>query len=61
MALDLSEVKRQLQDHLQEGLLLIIGSGLSIAEGIPGMWPLAEHLKKKDFSRITAGVGSSVE
>lgn len=46
MALELSSVKRQLQDHLQEGLLLVVGSGLSIAEGIPGMWPLGEHLKK---------------
>lgn len=52
MALELSEVKRQLQDHLQEGLLLIIGSGLSIAEGIPGMGPLAEHLKKRISSEL---------
>jgi hypothetical protein len=34
-----------LQDHLQEGLLLVAGTGLSIAEGIPGMQQLAEHLK----------------
>lgn len=46
MALDITEVKRQLQDHLQEGLLIVVGTGLSIAEGIPGMWPLSEHLKK---------------
>ena len=52
MALELSNVKRLLQDHLQEGLLLIIGSGLSIAEGIPGMGPLAEHLKKKISSEF---------
>jgi len=52
VALELSEVKRQLQDHLQEGLLLIIGSGLSIAEGIPGMGPLAEHLKKRISSEL---------
>ncbi len=45
MALELTKVKRLLQDHLQEGLLLIVGTGLSIAEGIPGMGPLAEHLK----------------
>ena len=24
----------------------MVGTGLSIAEGIPGMWPLGEHLKK---------------
>lgn len=46
MPLELSEVKRFIQDHLQEGLLLVVGTGLSIAEGIPGMWPLGEHLKK---------------
>lgn len=46
MAIELSNVKRQLQDHLQEGLLLVVGTGLSIAEGIPGMWSLGEHLKK---------------
>lgn len=46
MALDLSKVKRQLQDHLQEGLLIVAGSGLSIAEGVPGMRTLGEHLKQ---------------
>lgn len=45
MALDPSSVKKVLQDHLQEGLLLIVGTGLSIAEGVPGMAALAEHLK----------------
>src|SRR5438132_11420907 len=45
MALEISELKRQIQDHLQEGLLLVVGTGLSTAEGIPGMGPLAEHLK----------------
>jgi hypothetical protein len=46
MALKLSNVKRRLQDHLQEGLLVVVGSGLSAAEGIPEMWLLAEHLKR---------------
>lgn len=45
MTLELSNVKRHLQDHLQEGLLLVVGTGTSIAEGIPGMGPLADHLK----------------
>jgi len=45
MALELSEVKKQIQDHLQEGLLLVVGSGLSMAQGIPGMGILADHLK----------------
>lgn len=45
MDLELNGVKRLLQDHLQEGLLLVVGTGLSMAEGIPGMGSLAEHLK----------------
>lgn len=45
MTIELSNVKRHLQDHLQEGLLIVVGTGLSIAEGIPGMGSLADHLK----------------
>ena len=48
MALELSNVKLQLQNHLQEGLLLVVGTGLSIAEGIPGMWSLGTHLNAND-------------
>lgn len=46
MTLELSKVKRNIQDHLQEGLLLVVGTGLSIAEGIPSMGQLADHLKR---------------
>lgn len=46
MPLELNKVKKQIQDHLQEGLLIIVGTGPSIAEGISGMRSLAEHLKK---------------
>jgi hypothetical protein len=52
VALDLSEVKRRLQDHLCEGLLIVIGSGLSIAEDIPGMWDLAQHLLQNIPARL---------
>jgi len=45
MSLALPDVKRQLQDHLQEGLLMIVGTGLSMAEGISGMGDLSVHLK----------------
>jgi hypothetical protein len=54
MPLELSAVKRRLQDHLREGLLIVVGSGLSAAEGIPGMWPLAEHLKREIPPRLAA-------
>lgn len=54
MPLELSAVKRRLQDHLQEGLLIVVGSGLSAAEGIPGMGALADHLKSNIPARLAA-------
>lgn len=46
-------IKRQLQDHFKEGLTIIIGSGLSCAEGIPGMGELATYLSNEIPSRIS--------
>ena len=54
MTIELSNVKRHLQDHLQEGLLIVVGTGLSIAEGIPGMGSLADHLKKVVPQQLTS-------
>ena len=64
MTIELSRVKGHLQDHLQEGLLIVVGTGLSIAEGIPGMGLLADHLKSgssKNWPRrlIRLGLRSS--
>lgn len=42
--MELSALKKQLQKHLGDGLVLVIGSGLSCAEGVPGMGPLGRHL-----------------
>lgn len=42
--MELSELKKQLQEHLGDGLVLVIGSGLSCAEGVPGMGALGHHL-----------------
>ena len=53
MALDADSMKRYVQDHLQEGLLLVVGSGLSAAEGIPGMYALSVHLKASVPTRLT--------
>jgi hypothetical protein len=33
------------QDCIAKAPVIILGSGASAAHGIPGMWPLAEHLK----------------
>lgn len=40
----LDEIKKHLQGHLSDGLVTAIGSGLSCAEGLPGMSELADHL-----------------
>lgn len=42
--MELHDVKEHLQNHLSDGLVVIVGSGLSCAEGIPGMDGLAKHL-----------------
>ncbi len=42
--MELHDVKEHLQNHLSDGLVIIAGSGLSCAEGMPGMGALAEHL-----------------
>lgn len=41
---DLHDLKRHLQSCLGDGLTLVVGSGLSCAEGLPGMGELARHL-----------------
>lgn len=42
--MELDEVKRIIQDFFQENTVTIIGSGLSLAEGILGMSALATEL-----------------
>lgn len=43
--MDLHSVKVRLQEHLSDGLVTIVGSGLSCAEGLPGMGELAAYLQ----------------
>lgn len=45
--MNLHTIKVRLQEHLSDGLVTIVGSGLSCAEGLPGMGELATHLQKK--------------
>jgi hypothetical protein len=42
--MDTGDIKKLLQGHFSDGLAVIVGSGLSAAEGISGMGPLAAHL-----------------
>ena len=44
---------RRLQEHFSDGLVVIVGSGLSCAEGLPGMGELARYLKENVASDIS--------
>ncbi|MCK4856946.1 MAG: SIR2 family protein [candidate division Zixibacteria bacterium] len=50
--MDIDKLKRDLQGHFTDGLVTIIGSGLSAAEGIPGMIALRDHLLSEMPKRV---------
>lgn len=52
--MELAVLKKRIQTHLSDGLVTIIGSGLSVAEGIPGMPALAAHLLSVVTPRVEA-------
>lgn len=41
--MELHDLKIRLQQHMSDGLVTVVGSGLSCAEGLPGMGELADH------------------
>lgn len=45
--MDIDTLKRTIQDFFQENTLTIVGSGLSLSEGIPGMKELSVELTAK--------------
>lgn len=45
--MDLGGIKKNLQNHFTDGLVTIVGSGLSVACGLPSMEELAEELRRK--------------
>ena len=42
---ELDDLKRWLQKIFTDKLVIIVGSGLSCAEGLPSMWDLGKKLK----------------
>jgi hypothetical protein len=51
--MDIGELKQRLQEHFTDGLVTIVGSGLSVAEGVPGMVAIADHLRREVPSRLS--------
>lgn len=45
--MELHSLKRTIQDFFQEDCVTIVGSGLSLAEGIPGMQGISTELQEK--------------
>lgn len=52
--MDLDSLKRKIQNHFTDGLAVVVGSGLSAAEGIPGMWDLGQHLLREIPPHVTS-------
>jgi len=48
--MNFEEISRFAQSHFTDGLVMIVGSGLSAAEGLSGMASLASHLQEKSDS-----------
>ncbi|MBK3801719.1 SIR2 family protein [Azospirillum brasilense] len=53
--MEIHDLKLLLQHHLTDGLVTVVGSGLSCAEGLPGMGELATHLD----ASVTSGLGGA--
>lgn len=53
MVQPIADLKKELQGFFQDGLVIIVGSGLSAAEGIPGMGPLQDCLQMEVPKRVS--------
>ena len=51
--MDLHDLKLLLQRHFSDNLVTVVGSGLSCAEGLPGMSELATHLQSTVGTSLT--------
>lgn len=55
--MDLHDVLVAVQSHFEPGVVTIVGSGLSVAAGLPSMQDLAGHLTAHVPSRVDHSVG----
>jgi hypothetical protein len=51
-----NDIKKILQEHIGDGLAIVVGSGLSCAEGLPGMGDLADYLSSVLPKRLASPV-----
>lgn len=49
----LDDLKLELQQHFTDGLVIVVGSGLSCAEGIPGMAELTAYLRQTIETKLS--------
>ena len=54
----LDELKRALQEHLSDGLVTIVGLGLSASHGLPTMAQLSDYLRR-EIPILLAGISDS--
>ena len=54
--MDISALKTTIQQHMTDGLVTIVGSGLSCTEGLPSMSVLATHLESTLPPMLTSAI-----
>jgi hypothetical protein len=57
-SMNLAALKSTIQQHMSDGLVTIVGSGLSCAEGLPGMTALANHLETTISNTLHGPLGN---
>ena len=53
--MDLTDLKRRIQNHFRDRLVTIVGSGLSAGEGLPTMGQLESHLRAEVPKHLPVG------
>ena len=53
--MELTDLKRRIQDHFRDRLVTVVGSGLSAGEGLPTMGQLESHLRAEVPKHLPAG------